>query len=260
MLTHFEHLKHLLALSQHLSTWALVKQLMEGLQLSGLAIPLDEHYFDIERQSRQVVNSKGIRFIWFGTWNRLGKSNEYPRSMHVLERKWRGSWSLLNNEKWIVLMWIHNTAVARGILRTMEENNILCEKFEDRLVFMSMYIDIDLGKKQNTKKFVSRILEMLLHSPEDFLKDIGHLSEPGTEEPELEPERTSQNQTVCGTMLLICHTSTPTAHTFFSCALCQRAWTRTCCHQLFFRLPVISSRIDSRGSTRTWSFAELCLA
>ena len=50
-------------------------------------------------------------------------------------------------------------------------------------------------------KFVCGILQMLLYTPEDFLKDIGHFSD--QELKKNGSERTSTNQTDRGTMLPI---------------------------------------------------------
>ena len=80
----------------------------------------------------------------------------------------------------------------------MEESTILHEKFEDRIIFMSMYNDID-WRKAETKKSVCRILQVLLRTPEDFLKDIGHSSD--QELKNIGTERTPTDQIVRGTML-----------------------------------------------------------
>ena len=58
-----------------------------------------------------------------------------------------------------------------------------------------------LGDKTETKDFVCRILQMLLHSPKDFLKDDGHSLDRALKKNVT--ERTFTNQTVRGTMLMM---------------------------------------------------------
>ena len=109
---------------------------------------MDENYF-VERQRCQAVDSSGKRVLWFGT------------------SVWQNYWvstinKLLEGQNWVVhaVFWIsgigsywwrtsrvrvdtfprtHNTAVTSEDERTMEENKVLHEKFEDRIIFMSMY-------------------------------------------------------------------------------------------------------------------------
>ena len=59
----------------------------------------------------------------------------------------------------------------------------------------------------------------------------------------------------------VCAISTPTAHTFFSCACCQRVLTQPVV-TVVLQVPVISSRINfthMRGSSTTWSLAQCVL-
>ena len=52
----------------------------------------------------------------------------------------------------------------QAVPRMMEEQNTQSDKFKDRIIFMSMYNDIDWGQRGN-KKNVRCILEILLPTP-----------------------------------------------------------------------------------------------
>ena len=66
--------------------------------------------------------------------------------------------------------------LLREIQRKMEYNTILHEKFDDGMIFMSMYNDVDWRKTEKQRN-LCRVLQVLLRTPEDFLKDIGHYSD-----------------------------------------------------------------------------------
>ena len=89
--------------------------------------------------------------------------------------------------------------LLREIQTTMEENRIQPEQFEDRILFMPMYNDIDRGK-QDTKKLVNRVLQKLRRSQKDALKDTCHSSD--QEQKKSGTERTPTSQRVCGITLL----------------------------------------------------------
>ena len=63
--------------------------------------------------------------------------------------------------------------LLQEIQRSIEKYKFQPEQVKDRIIVMSMYNDTN-WKKQETKRFVCRILQMLLRTPEDLLKDIGH--------------------------------------------------------------------------------------
>ena len=85
--------------------------------------------------------------------------------------------------------------LLREIQRTMEDK-IQLEKFEDRIIFVPMYNDIDWGQAGNEEK-VCRSRQMLLRTQEDVQKDVGHSSD--QELKKSGTERTLIDQTVCGT-------------------------------------------------------------
>ena len=58
----------------------------------------------------------------------------------------------------------------------MEKENTQPEGFRDQIIFMSMYNDIDWGRKGN-ETHVYRIPQVLPQMPEGFPKDIGHSSD-----------------------------------------------------------------------------------
>ena len=60
--------------------------------------------------------------------------------------------------------------------------NILLEKSEDRIIFMSMYNDIVLGEKQKTRNIVCRILQVFAAYARRFPKGHWSFFGPGTEE------------------------------------------------------------------------------
>ena len=58
------------------------------------------------------------------------------------------------------------------IQTTMHEDRIQPEQFEDRIIFISMYNGID-WEKQETKKLVFRILQMLRRTPKGHWSFFG---------------------------------------------------------------------------------------
>ena len=90
--------------------------------------------------------------------------------------------------------------LLRETQTTMEENRSQPEQFEDRIILMSMFHDIDWGTSREAKKLVFRILQKFRRAHKDFLKGIGHFSD--QELKKRGAERTPTKQTVCGTMLL----------------------------------------------------------
>ena len=84
--------------------------------------------------------------------------------------------------------------LLREIHRSMTENRIQPEQFEDRIIFISMSNDIHWTKDGNEER-VLRILPMLLRTPEDFLQDICHSSDQELKNNCM--ERTLTSKTVC---------------------------------------------------------------
>ena len=120
----------------------------------------------------------------------LGKCHEYPQPTEA----WRlsGSRNLLNIVNGTDLTENHSSSsgkisqdttlqLLREIQRTMEENKILPEKFEDRIIFMSVHNDIDWGKAGNEDFCMSNSSSVAAYArrfPEGHWSFLG----PGTEE------------------------------------------------------------------------------
>ena len=82
----------------------------------------------------------------------------------------------------------------------MKENNILPEKFEDRIIFMSMFHDIDWGKAGNKETCISEFFRSCGVRKKRFPEGHWSFFGAGTEE-KSGMERTHASQTVDGTML-----------------------------------------------------------
>ena len=79
----------------------------------------------------------------------------------------------------------------------VEENRIQTEQCEDRLIFMSMYNDVDGTKNGNKEIYISNSLEVAAYAkrlPQGHWSFLG----PGTKKSGM--ERTPTSQTVCGTI------------------------------------------------------------
>ena len=81
----------------------------------------------------------------------------------------------------------------------MEENRIQPEKFEDRIICMSMYNGIDWTKASKKETCISNSLE-LRRSQKDSLNDTGHSWDQELKKSGM--ERTHTSHTVCGITLL----------------------------------------------------------
>ena len=79
-------------------------------------------------------------------------------------------------------------------------SKVQSEKFKDRIIFLSLYNDIDLGGVGINDICLSNSLDVAAYVIR-FPKDIGHSSD--QEQKKKCTEGTPTNQTVCGTMLLI---------------------------------------------------------
>ena len=82
--------------------------------------------------------------------------------------------------------------IDRDIQTALEENKIQREQFEDRIIFMFTYDDID-WRRQETKKLVFRILQKLQCMQKDILNEIGHSSDQELKKSGTERRLTNQN-------------------------------------------------------------------
>ena len=82
--------------------------------------------------------------------------------------------------------------LLREIPKTMEENRIQLEQFEDRIIFMPMCNDIDWRNAENTESCVSNSLTVAA-SVNSFLKEHWSFFGPGSEK---STERSLPNHTM----------------------------------------------------------------
>ena len=249
MFTDFEKIKQVLGLSQNLILDQKSRNIWRIYNWSECN-SMDENYF-VERQSRQVVNSKGIRFICFGTFVLAKEMNTHDQCT-----SWKEKNGVVREVSWIMgdgLYWCGFTT-----LQLLEESS---ERWR-RITFCLRSSKIDSYSCRCTSTSIWEKSRIQRNSFLEFLRccctrqkiswrtlvisRTRNWRTNGT-------ERTSQNQTVCGTMLLICHKYSYRAHVFLMRTL------SACLFQLVvtvvLQITVISSRIDSRGSSTTWSFA-----
>ena len=63
--------------------------------------------------------------------------------------------------------------ILRNIQKNLQHKNIDPEKFEDRIIFMSMFNDIDLEQEQTMKENVFHVPKKSEITRRDSCKDIG---------------------------------------------------------------------------------------
>ena len=80
----------------------------------------------------------------------------------------------------------------------MAENGIKPEEFEVRIIFMSMYSDVDWTTEGNFKKCVSNSMEVKAYAHRFPKRHIGHPSD--QERKKSGMERTPTSPKVCGTV------------------------------------------------------------
>ena len=83
--------------------------------------------------------------------------------------------------------------LLREIPKTMEENRVQLEQFEDRIIFMPMHNDIDWRNAENTETCVSNSLTVAANV-NSFLEEHWSFLGPGSEEKK-GTERSLTNQT-----------------------------------------------------------------
>ena len=155
----------------------------------------------------QVVESRCTRFLWFGslswqnswisTINRSLKgeivwfqqSHEYRESDCIDGEFVVFEWKFFETQQCICFGENPNDDGGRIETEQLRSNHLHVHVQRHRL-----------GNIEKTKKFVWRILQMLLHTPQVFPKDIGHSSD--QELKKSGTERTFAAKTVCGIMLL----------------------------------------------------------
>ena len=139
-----------------------------------------EKYF-VERQSCRAVHSKGVRLLRFSalSWRHCCW---VPTISEVLERP---NWLVhaIPRVSWIGRCWGNNShdTLHCSYFKTSETRwrkifgltNSKIESSSCRCTTTS------IGDQEETKKFVHRILQMLLHTPQNVLKDIWSFSGPG---------------------------------------------------------------------------------
>ena len=75
--------------------------------------------------------------------------------------------------EWNVLPGFSSLQILQKIQDNLRERNIKPEGFTDRIIFMSMFNDIDWTKKKETMEFVFRIQNLSRSMRRDSRKDTG---------------------------------------------------------------------------------------
>ena len=171
---------------------------------------MGEKYF-VERQSCRTVNSKGTRCLWLGalSWQNCWVStiskalDRHNWVVHAVSRiSWIGRWWWRARRVRVEnFPRTHNTAATSG----NPKNDGGKEKSAWTIPRSNhLHVDVQrhwLGKRRKQKSLYG-ILQTSLHTPEDFPRDIGHSSD--RDRKKNDTERTFTNQTVRGTVLLVC--------------------------------------------------------
>ena len=224
---------------------------------------MDENYF-VERQSRQVVNSKGICFICFGTLVLAKVMNIHNQCTSWEEKNGvvhEVSWIMRNGLYWCGFTTVFEWTILPGFttLQLLEESS---ERWR-RITFCVRSSKIDSYSCRCTSTSIwgkSRIQRNLFL---EFLRCcctrqkiswrtlvISRTRNWRTNGTERTSQKTKRFVEPCCWSVI----STPTAHTFFSCALCQRACS-SLLSQLFFRLQPSRHALIRVAQSTMWSFA-----
>ena len=97
-------------------------------------------------------------------------------------------WKIFARHATLKLLW--------AVQNMMEKDHIQPESFKDRIIFMSMYNDIDWNQKE-MKSFVNVIIHSLPKMPKNFPKDRGRSSD--LDQKQNDVLRSPINQFVLGT-------------------------------------------------------------
>ena len=135
---------------------------------------MNENFF-ATRHNRQAVESKRPQSdeAWKQKLEWFTKSLEYRELDCIDGEPLEFEWNILPGQATLQLL--------RKIQTTMEENRIQPEKFEDRIIFMSMYNDIDWRKAENKGTCISNSFEVKAYANR-FPKGHWSFLGPGTEE------------------------------------------------------------------------------
>ena len=143
--------------------------------------------------ARAVKLSKAKVHVYSGSVLCLGKKHEHPQSIE----HWKGKVECLTKKREnreldyfdgeaVEFEWKHcpghtTLQFLREVQRTMEEKMMQPEKFEDRVIFMSMYNDIDWGKAEHKQTCILNSVEVEAYAKR-FPEGHWSFDGPGTEE------------------------------------------------------------------------------